>query len=206
MSVRSTLRPYDRAVRPVLDDPDPRWAGQARALLDALADAAADAGLAEVDLQHIGSTSVPGLPAKPFLDLQLRLATLQADDVLDAVVGVAGFRPTEGSNPDSPGVRRDSPRGGEDVPDDVWRKRLYLAHDPDAVLHVRLAASPWGRHTVAFRDWLRAHPCEVERYAATKRRLSAQFAGDDHPDGYTRAKTAYFDEVHAAFTAWASRG
>lgn len=188
---------------PRLSDPDPRWAEQAATLLRRLAAGLDEAGLAERDLQHIGSTSVPGLPAKPFLDLQLRLPALPEDARLDAIVARAGFVPTEGSRPDSPGVRRDHPRGDEDVPDEVWVKRLYVREDPGAVLHVRRSDSPWGRHTVDFRDWLRSHPDEVARYAATKRELAERFRDDDHPDNYTVAKTAYFDDVHAAFTTWA---
>ena len=151
---------------------------------------------------HIGSTSVPGLVAKPLLDLQVRMSTLPAAVALDPLLAAIGFHPHAGSRPDSPGVHRDHPRGSEQVLDEVWEKRLFTAEDPDTVLHVRRSDSPWGRHTVLFRDWLRAHPDERNRYEATKRALAKQHADDPDFDDYTRAKTAYFDEVQPVFEQW----
>ena len=152
---------------------------------------------------HIGSTSVPGLVAKPLVDLQVRLRVLPPAEVLDAALREVGFHAHAGSRPDSPGVRRDSPRGSERVADEVWEKRLFTADDPATVLHVRRADSPWGRYTVAFRDWLRAHPDEAARYARTKLALASEHARDPDFDDYTRAKTAYFDEVQPQFERWA---
>ncbi|GAB7191051.1 hypothetical protein NUM3379_17580 [Kineococcus sp. NUM-3379] len=158
---------------------------------------------------HIGSTSVPGLIAKPFVDLQVRVGRLPAAAELDEALAGAGFTPAAGSRPDSPGVYRDIPRGREQVPDEVWRKRLFV-HDLDgpdaAILHVRQAASPWGRYTVWFRDWLRAHPDARDRYAGFKTRVAAEHAHDTDYDDYTRAKTAFFDEVQEEFEAFAARG
>jgi len=157
----------------------------------------------EAYFDHIGSTSVAGLAAKPFLDLQVRMSQLPDAAELDPLLLEIGFRPHAGSRPDSPGVHRDSPRGSDQVPDEVWEKRLFTARDPATVLHVRRADSPWGRYTVMFRDWLRAHPSEVARYAATKQALARKHADDPDFDDYTRAKTAYFDEVQEQFETWA---
>ncbi len=152
----------------------------------------------DAHFDHIGSTSVPGLAAKPFLDLQVRVPRLPDPVALDAALVTVGFHPHAGSRPDSPGVHRDSPRGSTRVPDEVWEKRLFTAQDPDTVLHVRRSDSPWGRYTVAFRDWLRANPEEAARYERTKRALAADHADDPDHDDYTRAKTAYFDQVQAS--------
>ena len=86
----------------------------------------------------------------------------------------------------------------------VWEKRLFTASQPDAVLHVRRTDSPWGRFTVQFRDWLRAHPDETATYARTKLALARTHATDPDYDDYTRAKTAYFDQVQARFEAWSA--
>ena len=153
-------------------------------------------------LDHIGSTSVPGLTAKPFLDLQLRMPRIPEAAALDPRLLEAGFLPHAGSRPDSPGVRRDTPRGRQQVPDEVWEKRLFTADDPACVLHVRRSDSPWGHYTVMFRDWLRAHPHEVARYTEMKLSLAREHADDPDFDDYTRAKTAYFDEVQPHFEAW----
>ena len=154
--------------------------------------------------EHIGSTAVPGLPAKPFLDLQVQVPALPDPATLDAAMARAGLVAATGSRPDSPGVHRDEPRGSEPVPDDVWRKRLFVLPDPAApgILHVRLAASPWGRHTVQFRDWLRAHPAERAHYARLKATLAAAHRQDPDYDDYTRAKSSWITEVLPRFEAW----
>ena len=155
--------------------------------------------------EHIGSTSVPGLVAKPYIDLQVLVSELPRRELLDQALAPTGFLPTTGSRPDSPGVHRDVPRGSEQVPDEVWRKRLFV-HDIDgpgaAILHIRLDTSPWGRYTLWFRDWLRAHPEARDHYASFKAGVAAEHAGDADYDDYTRAKTAFFDEVQEQFEAW----
>jgi GrpB-like predicted nucleotidyltransferase (UPF0157 family) len=59
---------------------------------------------------------------------------------------------------------------------------------------------------VWFRDWLRQHPEARQRYEATKRTLAQRNVGKADYDDYTRAKTAFFDEVHSTFAAWATSG
>jgi dephospho-CoA kinase len=185
MRAPAALRPYD-----------PEWPRLAARRLRRLRVALApiDDGF---DYQHIGSTSVPGLTAKPFVDLQVRVPALSDPSTLDGLLRDAGYHPATGARPDSPGVHRDLPRGGEDVPDEVWAKRLFVSPDPGApaILHVRRADSPWGRYTVAFRDLLRADPAEAARYARTKTELARRHAGDPDYDDYTRAKTAFFDAI-----------
>ncbi len=156
----------------------------------------------DVDYQHIGSTSVPGLAAKPFLDLQVRMPRLPDRDTLEPLLREVGFFPEAGARPDSPGVHRDHPRGGRQVPDEVWEKRLFTSTDPPAILHVRRADSPWGEFTLRFRDWLRQHPDERARYQRTKLALAGEHADDPDYDDYTRAKTAYFDRVQPLFERW----
>jgi GrpB-like predicted nucleotidyltransferase (UPF0157 family) len=128
--------------------------------------------------------------------------TLPTTEEMDSLLASTGYLPSDGSRPDSPGVRRDHPRGSDQVPDEVWEKRLYVRSAPDAVLHVRRSDSPWGRYTVLFRDWLRAHPEEAARYEQTKRTLAGEHANDPDFDDYTRAKTAYFDGVQHRFERW----
>lgn len=153
---------------------------------------------------HISSTAVPGLVAKPFVDLQVRLPVLPTAADLDAVLANIGYLPALGSWPDSPGVHRDIPSGGEDVPDEVWVKRLFFCPDParPVILHLRLAGSPFGRYAVWFRDWLIAHPGTAHRYGEIKTELAARHAGDGDHDDYTRAKSAHLREARASFEAW----
>jgi GrpB-like predicted nucleotidyltransferase (UPF0157 family) len=183
---------------------DPAWPGRAAQLLAEVEQAMKPLRVGE-SFDHIGSTSVPGLMAKPYIDLQVLVSELPAHELLDQALAPTGFVPTTGSRPNSPGVHRDVPRGSEQVPDEVWRKRLFV-HDiegPDAaILHVRLSSSPWSRYAIWFRDWLRAHPEARDRYASFKVGAAADHAGDADFDDYTRAKTAFFDEVQEQFEAW----
>lgn len=157
-------------------------------------------------LDHIGSTSVSGLVAKPILDLQVRISPLPSEEDLIARLEPLGYIRARGSRPDSPGVDRDLPRGSIQVDPVVWQKLLFWHEDAQAILHVRRADSPWGLYTIWFRDWLRARPDARRRYEAVKRTLSAQQVGKADYDDYTRAKTAFFDDVQAEFEAWASVG
>lgn len=175
---------------------DPVWIVEARAILDrvrAALDGLPGADAARFD--HIGSTAVPGLDAKPIIDLQVAILPLPAEDELSARLRPAGFRREWGSRPDSPGVSRDIPRGVDDVPDEVWEKRLYVAPGADVILHVRRSDSPWARETVRFRDALCSDSVLRARYQDLKRRLSAANAGKADYDDYTRAKTAFFSDM-----------
>src|SRR5262245_12630034 len=198
--------PSEPANPAALSAPDPSWGPRAAEHLTTVRQAFDGLpGARDAAYDHIGSTSVPGLAAKPYLDLQVRILPLTSHDELAVRLAPLGLERALGSRPDSPGVSRDGPCGDEDVPDEVWEKRLYVHRGDGVILHIRRADSPWGRHTVWFRDWLRAHPAERLRYEETKRRLSEQNSGKADYDDYTRAKSAYFDDVWRSFVAWAGR-
>lgn len=183
---------------------DPAWPARAQSRLTAIRDALRDLdGAADARFEHIGSTSVPGLRAKPILDLQVAIQPLPDMVALEARLAPLGYVQARGSRPDSPGVTRDIPRGNEVVSDEVWRKRMLIDRDGTVILHVRRQDSPWSRYPVWFRDWLRAHDAARDEYARVKQELSAENAGKADYDDYTRAKTAFFDEVHDDFVAWA---
>lgn len=153
--------------------------------------------------QHIGSTAVPGLVAKPIIDLQIQVASIPSATLLDAVLAPLGYLPATGARPDSPGVYADVPRGGEQVPETVWRKRLFTGPDPElpTILHIRQSASPFARRTVAFRDWLRANPGERDHYQQLKLDLARKYRDATDYDDYTRAKSAYFIEIEPKLDA-----
>ncbi|UQN31135.1 GrpB family protein [Brachybacterium kimchii] len=183
---------------------DHSWPHRAERALDELRDRLSGLpGAAVASYEHIGSTAVPGLSAKPNLDLQIRILPLPTDSTLCGQLEDLGYERARGARPDSPGVYRDIPRGSELVDDAVWEKSVFVHRPNRIILHVRRADSPWGRYTVWFRDWLRAHPDQRIRYESMKRRLSDENAGKTDYDDYTRAKTAFFDEVQADFERWA---
>lgn len=184
---------------------DPAWARLAAEQLEAIKGALSDLVGADVaGFDHIGSTSVAGLAAKPFVDLQVRILPLPSEADLAERLGPIGYSRAHGARGDSPGVRRDTPVGSELVRDEVWDKRVFTGTVGSTILHVRASDSPWARDTLWFRDWLRANPDARDRYESVKRELSAQNRGKPDYDDYTRAKSAYFAEVRAAFVSWAS--
>ncbi|MGM7667975.1 GrpB family protein [Microbacterium sp. A93] len=182
------------------------WVQRASRLLAEVLDAVDGLDGAEAaTLDHIGSTSVPGLAAKPFVDLQLRISPLPSETDLVARLTPLGYVRARGSRPDSPGVDRDIPRGSIEADPRVWEKLLFWHEDAQAILHVRRADSPWGLYTVWFRNWLRANTDACQRYETVKRTLSAQQIGKADYDDYTLAKTEFFDRVQSEFEAWATK-
>lgn len=178
---------------PVLRDHDPVLADVARRLLDRLRDALAQPSWT---WEHIGSTAVPGLRAKPFVDLQLGVTAPPDPSRLDDVVAALGFRVAKGARPDSPGVDHDW-RTDPAVPAELYRKRLYVRPDPaaTAILHVRRIGNPWHGATIRFRDRLRAEPGLRAAYETAKLRAAEAHAGDDDYDDYTRAKSDFFHSM-----------
>jgi dephospho-CoA kinase len=187
---------------PVLVEHDPTWAAVADrrtlALRRALGvlDGADGLGLRRVD--HIGSTAVRDLAAKPYLDLQVVLDRLPDRAALAAALAPLGWAPAVGARPDSPGVHRDTRRDEDTAPDAAYVKQLFVAPDPvrPAILHVRLTASPFARRVVRLRDGLRADPRLRHGYEQVKRRAAAAHAGDRDYDDYTRAKGGWLTDTY----------
>ncbi|HKN99347.1 MAG TPA: GrpB family protein [Pseudonocardiaceae bacterium] len=183
---------------------DPALLTAARRLLRRIGDGLDDEGLDDGSwtYDHIGSTAVPGIRAKRFVDLQLGVDPLpEAGSAFDRVLLDAGYQPATGARPDSPGVYRDLEREPGLAPADAYRKRLYFRPDPGlpSILHVRPLGGPWWSYTVLFRDWLRVDPDARTAYEAMKLDAAAAHADDADYDDYTRAKTAFFDRAQAEF-------
>ncbi|WP_433267341.1 GrpB family protein [Actinosynnema sp. CS-041913] len=172
----------------------------ARRLLSRIRAGLLDRGLADGrwTFDHIGSTAVPGLRAKPFVDVQIRVVSLPAEgSPADDVFRQAGFLPARGSRPDSPGVFRDEVREYGIAPAEAYRKRLFVRPDPvePAIAHVRLLGSPWWAETVRFRDVLRADPAARRACEEMKSRAAEAHSGDADYDDYTRSKSVFFDRL-----------
>jgi GrpB-like predicted nucleotidyltransferase (UPF0157 family) len=189
----------------VIVDYDPAWPARARRLLSEVR--SVFASLTEADhfvYEHIGSTAVPGLAAKPFVDLQVRMPTLPSLADLADVLAPTPFVPAHGSRPDSPGVHRDTPRPGDHADAARYEKRLFHAPAEAAVLHIRRTDSPFAEFVVGFRDWLRHHPEQARRYEQIKHALAEQHADNQDYDDYTRAKCAFFNEIQPQLRDWVS--
>jgi dephospho-CoA kinase len=185
---------------PELQPARPEWPQHARRLMDRLRAALREPHGDEVlGLDHIGSTSVPGLDAKDVIDLQLSVPDLAAADALAPVLAAAGFPPV-------PGITSDVPQASHPATED-WGKRFHANADPGRAvnLHVRAAGSPGWRFALCFRDWLRAEPAAAGDYLALKRRLAEVHAGDASTAGYAAGKEAWFAAAEDPMEQWARR-
>ncbi|GAB4203873.1 MAG: hypothetical protein OHK0022_28450 [Roseiflexaceae bacterium] len=155
------------------------------------------AGLGDLALRidHIGSTAVPGLPAKDILDVQVTVAAL--DEAVTAALTGLGYE--QRAN-----IVADHQPPGADGPPEHWQKRLFRPPPGQRPtnLHVRVAGRPNQRYPLLFRDYLRAHPVAVEAYATLKRRL-ALLAGSDM-NAYTDTKDPACDLIMIAAESWAA--
>lgn len=129
-----------------------------------------------VRLEHAGSTSVPGLAAKPIVDVVLEVADSASEEAYVPPLEVAGYY-----------LHIREP--------DWFEHRLLKRHDRDVNLHVFTAGCAEVDTMLRFRDHLRANAVDRELYEATKRDL----AGRQWKYGqqYADAKTAVIREVLA---------
>jgi GrpB-like predicted nucleotidyltransferase (UPF0157 family) len=164
-------KPHDAPV--TLVDYDPAWPAlferEANRIRAALGDTV-------VRLEHTGSTSVPGLAAKPIIDI-----TLIVPDSADEAAYLPQLE-AEGY------VLR--------IREPHWHEhRVLKGPDTDVNLHVFSPGSVELERMVGFRDWLRAHPDDRELYERTKRDLAARTWR--HIQHYADAKTAVVEEIIA---------
>lgn len=136
-------------------------------------------------IEHVGSTSIPGMVAKPIIDLDV---VVPDGTIADAIASVeqAGYahQGTLGI------VGREAFRLVGDAPKRLPKHHLYACELSSPELH---------RHT-AFREYLRAHPAEVSRLSAFKRTLA--FQQHLSRDEYMEAKSPLVIEMLAQALAW----
>ncbi|MBY5817980.1 GrpB family protein [Rhizobium leguminosarum] len=128
-------------------------------------------------IDHIGSTSIPGMMAKPLIDIDIVLPGLGHIENATRVLLAEGYEPR-----------------GNRYDDDVW---AFLSKG--SVPAERVYLCPAGNRThlnrLAFRDYLIAHPLAATVYAALKRNLAAEFRMDG--DGYTAHKREFVEAIVA---------
>jgi GrpB-like predicted nucleotidyltransferase (UPF0157 family) len=143
-----------------------------------------------IDIQRVGSTSVPGLPAKPILDIDL---VIENRTILPAVIskleslgyeyqGDLGIKDRES-------FKRISDRTPTDGSDRTWQKHhLYCCNRDSTPL----------RNHLQFRDYLRRNPEAATQYGKLKRDLASQAPDIDF---YVDGKTNFITEIlkHAGF-------
>jgi GrpB-like predicted nucleotidyltransferase (UPF0157 family) len=129
------------------------------------------------EIHHIGSTAVPGMPAKSVIDLMALVEDL--DEPIAALTAKSGYQFPEAFNATLVHRR--------------WLCRPSAAHRTHH-LHLVDERSELDRH-LQFRDGLRANPTLADEYARLKRELAVRFANDR--EAYSDAKSAFIRHVEA---------
>jgi len=158
---------------------DPEWPKRFTRLGMDLRTALGDVALR---IDHVGSTAVPGLAAKPIIDVQISVASFEPLDAFRIPLERLGFL-----------YRADNP--------DLTKR--YFRELPGACrthIHVRQAGSWSEQFALLFRDYMRAHLEDARRYAELKTRLAQAYRDDRH--GYTDAKSAFIWEITCQANLW----
>lgn len=137
-------------------------------------------GWLEGHIEHVGSTAVDGLAAKPVIDLQAPVASLVGSELVHGVLVQAGWHLVPPELDRRP-----------------WRRLWVMAEGDRRVAHLHLveADNPRCQQTLAFRDRLRQQPALAKQYEHLKR-IAAQEHRSDRED-YTDAKAAFIRSVVA---------
>ncbi len=145
-------------------------------------------------IDHIGSTSVPGLAAKDVIDIQLTVATFEGS--LITTMAALGYPvPTDLSHDHAP--------PNFTGPATEWEKLFFRELDGHrrTHIHVRIQGRANQRYPLLFRDYLRANPATAEAYAELKRRLAQHLAD---PRTYPEVKDPAVDLIFFAAEEWAT--
>lgn len=156
----------DSTANPIVIVPySPEWPTRFREVGAQLRQALGDAALR---IDHIGSTSIPELAAKPIIDIQISVTSFGSPDAFRLPLESIGY------------VWR------ADNPDLTKRYFREPPGTPRTHIHVRKRGSWSEQFALLFRDYVRAHPDVATRYAELKWQLAEQYRDDRH--GYTEAK------------------
>lgn len=158
-------------------EPDPRWAAQFVAERDRLLELLPGGFTA---IEHIGSTAVPALAAKPIIDILGGVGTLSEADALLVPLCAHGYETSAEFN--------------ATLPDSRWLMRHAHGKRTHHLHLVVFGGERWLR-SLQFRDALRADPAVAARYERLKRVLAEQHRQDR--EAYTDTKTAFINEVLA---------
>ena len=160
---------------------DPRWTDAFAASSRQIADALGDDLLA---IHHIGSTAIPGIHAKPIIDMLAVVADVARLDARSAQVEALGYEAK-----------------GEFG---IAGRRYFRRDDADGIrthqIHAFARGSPHVERHLALRDLMRAHADLARQYSDLKRRLADAFPDDIH--GYMDGKDAFIKEMERRALAW----
>ena len=156
----------------IIEDYNPRWPQMFQTLRSGVA---AVLGELAISIEHVGSTAVPGLSAKPIIDIDVLLRSSTDLEVVIRKLTDLGYQH----------------RGDLGV---IGREAFRAKSD---TVHHHLYVCPPGsreyeRH-IAFRNYLRTHAADANAYALLKRELASRFRNDR--EGYNQAKSEFVQHI-----------
>ncbi len=170
-AVVGELKPHAATIE--LADYDPEWPQlferEAERIRGALGERA-------LRIEHVGSTSIPGLAAKPVIDIDLVVTDSSDEDAYVAELQAAGYV-----------LRIREP--------DWYEHRCFKGPDTNVNLHTFSADCEEVERNLAFRDWLRTHDDDRDLYLNAKRELAAREW--KYVQNYADAKSAVVQEILA---------
>jgi GrpB-like predicted nucleotidyltransferase (UPF0157 family) len=160
-----------------ISEPDRGWPDTYARIAEQLHRALGDVA---VRIEHVGSTAVPGLAAKPIIDVDVTVHDSDDEAAYLPALESLGFWIV--------------------IREPWWHGHRMFVDDGGAVnLHVwPVGAAEPIRHLL-FRDWLRDHPEDRDRYAEAKKKLSRDLESD--PDRFNLAKNTVIDDIYARIVA-----
>lgn len=156
-----------------IDEWSPAWPVEFQAIRTVLA-----AHLLGSRIEHVGSTAVPGLPAKPIIDISVGLPAATTFSAEDAQACHLRFRRV--------------------LPDSVLFARFDQSSLRTAQVHIRHIGSAGERRDILIRDYLRAHPDAAAAYAEVKRQAATA------REGYSAKKGPFLTEMVRQADSWAA--
>jgi GrpB-like predicted nucleotidyltransferase (UPF0157 family) len=144
-------------------------------------------GAVALRIDHIGSTSIPGLAAKPIIDIQIAVADFDPLDAYRLPLEHLGYI-----------FRADNPEQTKRYfRESLGQQRVHI--------HVRRAGSFSEQFALLFRDYVRSHPDIASQYAQLKIGLARQYSRIEDRTAYTEAKRPFIWQVIALADEWAQQ-
>jgi GrpB-like predicted nucleotidyltransferase (UPF0157 family) len=156
----------------IIEDYDPRWPQLFERLRSRIASALDELA---ISIEHVGSTAVPGLAAKPIIDIDVLLRSPSDLAVVIRKLAELGYE-----------HRGDLGVSGREA----FRAKCETVHHH---LYVCPTGSREYERHIAFRDYLRTHPADASAYGLLKRELAGRFGNDR--EGYNLAKSEFVERI-----------
>jgi len=174
----------------VIQPYNPAWVQEFESMRLALQDIL---GARTIRIDHIGSTSIPGLGAKDVIDIQVTVQEL-SPKIIQKMVN-AGYEHLGHITSDH------VPLGEDDNPK-LWEKLFFNQPQGQrrANIHVRVDGNPNQRYPLLFRDYLRAHPNSARSIELIKRQITKYHADD--VEAYYDIKDPVYDLIWDAALEW----